>query len=88
MVINFEFLGFLGQDDPYGNILQKPGSESSNRLLPYTEPEISKELLNVDPYIEDAGKNFRLKCEATGNPTPLVSWRRVRKETILIAVYF
>ncbi|XP_048579095.1 uncharacterized protein LOC5509856 isoform X2 [Nematostella vectensis] len=41
----------------------------------YYSPRIQQPLQN-DTFVEDVSRNFRLYCNATGNPRPMISWRK------------
>ncbi|CAL8114858.1 unnamed protein product [Orchesella dallaii] len=71
-------LSVTGPDDPYQNVL--PKSETVNVAKSYSEAEIVKDLLPKNRVREaHIGQNVGVKCEANGNPKPLVLWRRGSK---------
>lgn len=74
--LTYKFSFDKGQDDPFGNILvDRP-------TVPYASPEITIESIQEGKLERMQGDSIHLRCEGTGNPKPLVSWRRVRKSVL------
>lgn len=71
--------GVTGQEDPFKNVhVKKAVYTSLSPSSPDSEPAISMDsLVKNGVYTVEPGDSVLVRCGATGNPKPLVMWRRV-----------